>query len=150
MWNIYIYTPKEKEDGIKRYVDLLERVEDAKRRRAAAKVAAMPVIAASAAGSRQPTDNAGSGADRVRMRELLEDKLDQAVFDIFGMVARVVSQAEIDKPPERRLKPKKYWIRNGKSFRRKHIGSKKRYVNMMTLPSRHAKIIEKSTLLTHF
>ena len=85
IWNIY--TPKEKEDGIKRYVDLLEGVEDAKRRRAAAKVAAMPVIAASAAGNRQPTDNAGSGADRVRMRELLEDKLEQAVFDIFGMVA---------------------------------------------------------------
>ena len=98
MWNMY--TPKEKEDDIKRYADLVKRVEEAKRRRAAAEAPAMPVVAASAAGNRQPEGQAGSVAERVRMKELLEDKLEQAVFDVFGMVARVVSQSEIDRTPE--------------------------------------------------
>ena len=75
--------------------DLLQRVEDAKCRRAAAEAPAMPVVAASAAESRQPINKADSGAERVRLRELLEDKLEQASFDVFGMVARVVSQSEI-------------------------------------------------------
>ena len=98
MWNMY--TPKEKEDDIKRYADLVRRVEEAKRRRAAAEAPAMPVVAASAAGNRQPEEQAGSVAERVCVRELLEDKLEQAVFDVFGMVARVVSQSEIDRTPD--------------------------------------------------
>ena len=98
LWNMY--TPKEKDDDVKRYADLLKRVEEAKRRRAHAEAPAMPTMAASAAGNRQPSEGAGSVVERVRMKELLEEKLEQAVFDVFGMVARVVSQSEIDRTPE--------------------------------------------------
>ena len=54
--------------------------------------------------ARYPTaitkSKAAFSAERVRVRTLLEDKLEQAVSNVFGMVARVVSQAEIDKTPE--------------------------------------------------
>ena len=90
-------TPKEKEDDIKRYADLVARVEEAKRRRAAAEAPAMPVVQETAAGNRVPNSKAAFSAKRVSIRTLLEDKLDRAVLDVFGMVARVVSQAEIAK-----------------------------------------------------
>ena len=60
----------------------------------------MPVVQETAAGNRMPDSKAAFSAERVRVRTLLEDKLEQAVSDVFGMVARVVSQAEIDKTPE--------------------------------------------------
>ena len=67
MWNMY--TPKEKEEDIKRYADLMKRVEEANGGRAEAEAPAMPVVAASAAGNRQPMEEAGSVADRVRVRD---------------------------------------------------------------------------------
>ena len=117
---------KEKEDDMKRYADLLEKVEDAKRRRAAAEAPAMPVVAASAAGNRQP---------RVRVRKLLEGKL------VSGVVARVVSQSEMDQT----LEPKRQWMRSGRSFGRKPVGWKKRFVSVMTLPRRHARATRRFT-----
>ena len=92
-------TPREKEADNKRYEDLLGRIEEAKRLRRVAESPAMPVQGA----TEEASNKFGLASMKERKKEIqrswLEDRLEDALYEAFGLVARSVSQAEVDRTP---------------------------------------------------
>ena len=93
----YHYSQQQREDDIARWNRLVELHEERVRRERRDAAPAMPVV-------REETEE-----QRERLTTLYWDKLDEVTHDQFALVARVVSQAEIDRTPEAKAAMDKEW-----------------------------------------
>ena len=93
----YHYSQQQRENDIARWNRLVELNEERVRRERRDAAPAMPVV-------REETEE-----QRERMTSLYWERLDEVTHDQFALVARVVSQAEIDRTPEAKAAMDKEW-----------------------------------------
>ena len=94
----HMYSPKQREEDIARYQRKLELEEERKRREAEAESPAMPVIR-----------NSPKEPHREKMFHLYWDKLGEIADQQLALVARLVSQAEVDRTPDAKAAMDKEW-----------------------------------------
>ena len=94
----HMYSPKQREEDIARYQRKLELEEERKRKEAEAESPAMPVIL-----------NPPKEPHRERMFTLYWDKLGEVADQQLALVARLVSQAEVDRTPDAKAAMDKEW-----------------------------------------
>ena len=93
----YHYSQQQREADIARWNRLVELHEERVRRGQRDAAPAMPVV------------HEETNEQRARLTALYWDKLDEVTHDQFALVARVVSQAEIDRTPEAKAAMDKGW-----------------------------------------
>ena len=94
----HMYSPKQREEDIARYQRKLELEEERKRKEAEAESPAMPVI-----------HNSPKEPHRERLFHLYWNKLSEVADQQLALVARLVSQAEVDRTPDAKAAMDKEW-----------------------------------------